>query len=87
MERLSQYITDFISKRREANKQKKREELRMVSLRTVQVKEFNGGLYLCHNGIPLVNLNYLSNVQEVLNDARTISNEYIEFNNISFNAR
>lgn len=84
-------IIELISDRLEKAKQRREEKMELemveISKRTVQVKEFDGELYISHNGIPLVNLNYLQNSIDVLNNARKVSSKYIHNNKLGFNAR
>lgn len=87
MNSIIKLISDRLEKAKQRRKEKKALEMVEISKRTVQVKEFDGELYISHNGIPLVNLNYLQNSIDVLNNARQVSSKYIHNNKLSFNAR
>lgn len=83
------YVVSAMQKRRlrrEAARKRKaqKEEARIEkdTARAVQVMEFNRQLYISCDGIPLIDIRYVGDVQTVLTDARKTRKEYIKINDI-----
>lgn len=83
------YVVSAMQKRRlrrEAARKRKaqKEEARIEkdTARAVQVMEFNRQLYISCDGIPLIDIRYVGDVQAVLTDARKTRKEYIKINDI-----
>lgn len=51
MNSIIELISDRLEKAKQRRKEKKALEMVEISKRTVQVKEFDGELYISHNGI------------------------------------
>lgn len=89
MGRIIDYVVSAMQKRRlhreEAHREEAhREEARIEkdTARVVQVMEFNRQLYISYDGIPLIDIRYVGDVQAVLSDARKTRKEYIKINDI-----
>lgn len=89
MGKIMDYVVSAMQKRRlrrEAARKRKaqKEEARIEkdTARAVQVMEFNRQLYISCDGIPLIDIRYVGDVQAVLTDARKTRKEYIKINDI-----
>lgn len=58
---------------------RRRLELEIMSQRAIQVMEFDGAVYLCHDGMPLLPAGKLSvGFEEALESARATYRKYVE---------
>ena len=83
------YVVSAMQKRRlrreaarKTKAQKEEARIEKDTARAVQVMEFNRQLYISCDGIPLIDIRYVGDVQAVLTDARKTRKEYIKINDI-----
>lgn len=77
MEQLKQFIKDFLARRAAHRLARTTAELKRRSLDELQVMEYEGKLYLSHNGTPLVVADLLVNpLPETLENVRDLWLEY-----------
>mgnify|MGYP006371639761 CR=1 FL=1 len=62
--RMLNRVKEEISLRRERMEALKSEALRKECAQELQVMEWDGGLYICHHGIPLIKEDLLDNALE-----------------------
>ena len=71
LKQIKQWWSDFVKDREEKQAVKKQKTLERMSCEVVNVMEFDGKLYVSHNGVPVVPVESLSiTVEKLLAQSR-----------------
>ena len=71
LEQIKQWWSDFVKDREEKQAVKKQKALERMSCEVVNVMEFDGKLYVSHNGVPVVPVESLNiTVEKLLAQSR-----------------
>lgn len=71
LEQIKQWWSDFVKAREERQTAKKQKALERMSCEVINVMEFDGKLYVSHNGVPVVPVESLNvTVEKLLSQSR-----------------
>lgn len=78
MNKIKSWLVNYIESARKTRTKEIERELSQEGRNAIQVTEFDGKLYLCHCGTPLVDLTpYADNWVKILNEAREVRIKYL----------
>lgn len=77
LQKIINSVHVFINTRKYRRQAKVLAAIRRESKRVVQIREFNSELYISYHDIPLINVRFVQDTQQVLADARKTREEYI----------